>query len=203
MLKYAPHCQQTEMESNGKSVTLDGTEVDFSTGEVIFGEPGTNGQHSFYQLLHQGTQIIPGDVIGFIHSQYPLGERNAKEVDHQQELLTNFLAQPDALAFGSPNQNLARNFAGNRPSSSMLLNALTPEAAGRLLAFLEHRVAVKGFVWGINSFDQFGVELGKALGKDHRNRMQQFNADGTINVSGLNPSTAALLTKILKGDLTA
>ncbi|MFH1577379.1 MAG: glucose-6-phosphate isomerase [Candidatus Margulisiibacteriota bacterium] len=201
LAKLPAHTQQVEMESNGKQVLINGQDVDFETGEVVFGEPGTNGQHSFYQLIHQGTQVIPADFIGFVRPQYELGADTAETVSHHRELMTNFLAQPDALAFGSSNSVRAKNFPGNRPSSSMLLNELTPFTAGLLLAWTEHRAAVKGFVWGINSFDQFGVELGKVLGKDHRGRMLQFNTDGTINTKGLNASTATLLTSILKGQL--
>jgi glucose-6-phosphate isomerase len=197
LAKLPAHTQQVEMESNGKQVDLDGNPVDFDTGEVVFGEPGTNGQHSFYQLLHQGTQIIPSDFIGFIKPQYKLGESTKDTVTHHEELMTNFLAQPDALAFGKKDSNLAKNFPGDRPSSSMLLKELTPFTAGILLAWTEHRAAVKGFIWGINSFDQFGVELGKVLGKDHRRRMLEFNATGKIDVKGLSPSTAAILKKIL------
>ena len=201
LAKLPAHTQQVEMESNGKSVTIDGQPVDFDTGEVVFGEPGTNGQHSFYQLIHQGTTIIPCDFIGFIHAQYALGAASGTEVTHQQELNTNFLAQPDALAFGKADELPYRNFPGNRPSSSLLLKELDPFTAGLLLAWTEHRAAVKGFMWGINSFDQFGVELGKKLGVDHRNRMLEFNRTGKVNTEGLNPSTAALLEAILKQEL--
>ncbi len=199
--KLPAHTQQIEMESNGKSVDLNGKPIDFDTGEVVFGEPGTNGQHSFYQLLHQGTQIIPADFIGFVKPQYPLGKATDKTVTHHQELMTNFLAQPDALAFGKDDPNPAKNFPGNRPSSSLLLKELNPFTAGLLLAWTEHRAAVKGFIWGINSFDQFGVELGKVLGKDHRRRMLEFNTSGKIDKSGLNPSTVTLLEAFLKGEL--
>jgi glucose-6-phosphate isomerase len=120
---------------------------------------------------------------------------------HHQELMTNFLAQPDALAFGQTDANPARNFPGNRPSSSLLLQKLTPFTAGILLSFLEHRTAVKGFVWGINSFDQFGVELGKKLGVDQRKRMLTFNANEKVDATGLNVSTATLLASILRGSL--
>lgn len=201
LAKLPAHTQQVEMESNGKQVDLDSKPVNFDTGEVVFGEPGTNGQHSFYQLLHQGTQIIPSDFIGFIKPQYQLGKSTDKTVTHHQELMTNFLAQPDALAFGKKDSNLAKNFPGNRPSSSMLLKELDPFAVGLLLAWTEHRAATKGFIWGINSFDQEGVQLGKVLGKDHRNRILKFNADGTIDTAGLNASTARLLTATLKGEL--
>ena len=190
------------MESNGKGVDLLGNRVDFSTGEVVFGEPGTNGQHSFYQELHQG-QIVPADFIGTLTSQYPLGFDTATGISHHSELLTNFLAQPDALAFGQDDPNPAKVFLGNRPSSSLLLQKLTPFTAGLLLSMLEHRTAVKGFIWGINSFDQFGVELGKRLGVDQRRRIQAFYASlgQNIDTNDLNPSTATMLTAILKGQL--
>jgi glucose-6-phosphate isomerase len=199
--KLAAHTQQVEMESNGKSVDLRGKKVKYDTGEVVFGEPGTNGQHSFYQLIHQGTQIIPADFIGFIHPQYPLGESSGAEVSHHQELNTNLLAQPDALAFGKQDPKPHKNFSGLRPSSVLLLNRLDPFTAGLLLAWTEHRTATKGFIWGINSFDQFGVELGKKLGVEQRARMQNFNQSGQIDTGGLNPSTSVLLTALLKKEL--
>lgn len=201
LAKLPAHTQQVEMESNGKSVDIDGNPIDFKTGEVVFGEPGTNGQHSFYQLIHQGTNIIPCDFIGFIQPQYPLGTASATSASMHQELMTNFLAQPDALAFGKDSTDPARNFPGNRPSSSTLLSKQGPFEAGLLLALTEHRAAVKGFIWNIDSFDQFGVELGKVLGVDQRDRMLGFNATGTVNAEGLNPSTAMMLTAILTGKL--
>lgn len=166
LCKLPAHTQQVEMESNGKLVDIKGKPVTFDTGEVVFGEPGTNGQHSFYQLLHQGTQIVPCDFIGFIQPQYPLGASSPTSVSHHEELMTNFFAQPDALAFGKKDDFLPKNFPGNRPSSSFLLQELTPFTAGLLLAWTEHCAAAKGFIWGINSFDQFGVELGKKLGSN-------------------------------------
>lgn len=199
--KLPAHTQQVEMESNGKSVDKNGQPVDFHTGEVVFGEPGTNGQHSFYQLIHQGTEIIPCDFIGSIRGQYELGENTATEVDHQGELNTNLLAQPKALEEGKEDQNLAKNFTGNRPSSTLLLENVNLFTAGALLAFTEIRAVVKGFIWGNNSFDQEGVELGKILGKDFRTRMMQFNATGEVNTAGLDSSSAELLTAILTGKL--
>jgi glucose-6-phosphate isomerase len=201
LLKLAPHTQQVEMESNGKLVDILGRSVEFDTGEVVFGEPGTNGQHSFYQLLHQGTTPIPADFIGFIESQYLIGSNSKNEIDHHLELMTNFLAQPDALAFGSDNELSYKNFPGNRPSSSLLMQKLTPFNAGVLLAMLEHRTAVKGFIWGLNSFDQWGVQLGKILGVDLRNRMLTYNATEVIDVKGLNASTARQLQAILIGKI--
>jgi len=201
LARLPAHTQQVEMESNGKSVDREGRPVNFDTGEVVFGEPGTNGQHSFYQLIHQGTQIIPCDFIGFIQGQYAVDAATSTEVTHQEELNTNFLAQPDALAFGKKDKLPYKNFPGNRPSSSLLLKELDPFSAGILLALTEHRTAAKGFIWGINSFDQFGVELGKKLGVDHRKRMLEYNNSGKINTEGLNPSTAALLEAVLKQEL--
>lgn len=199
--KLPAHTQQVEMESNGKLVDLFGQPVSYDTGEVVFGEPGTNGQHSFYQLIHQGTQIIPGDFIGFIKPQYPLGESSPTSVTHHEELMTNFFAQPDALAFGKKDDYLPKNFPGNRPSSSLLLQELNPFTAGLLLAWTEHRAAAKGFIWGINSFDQFGVELGKKLGVEHRERILNYHRTGKLDPNGLNQSTAELLQAFLAGKL--
>jgi len=188
--KLAQHTQQVEMESNGKSVDRSGKEVKFKTGEVVFGEPGTNGQHSFYQLIHQGTEIVPCDFVGFVRPSDPL-------TDHHRELMTNFLAQPDALAFGKDSDDPARNFSGNRPSSSLLLQELTPFTAGLLLAWTEHRATTKGFIWDINSFDQFGVELGKKLGVAAREAMQ----GDQDRINSFNPSTRKLFNAIMQGKL--
>jgi glucose-6-phosphate isomerase len=157
------------MESNGKSVTLDGRHVDYDTSPVFWGEPGTNGQHSFYQLIHQGTRLIPADFIGFLHSLNPLG-------NHHDLLTANVFAQTEALAFGKTAEEVAaegtpawlvphRVFEGNRPSNTMLVESLTPATLGKLVALYEHSVFVQGTVWTINSFDQWGVELGKVLAK--------------------------------------
>jgi len=202
--RYPAHCQQVEMESNGKSVDMDGKPVKFDTGEVVFGEPGTNGQHSFYQLLHQGTQVIPCDFIGFKKPQYALTDNARLTTDnslsHHEELMTNFFAQPDALAFGKADKYLPKNFPGDRPSNVFLLNEQGPFEAGVLLALVEHRTAVKGFIWNINSFDQFGVELGKVLGVDMRRRIALYKKDPSDPkvFEGLNSSTAVLLKKFLK-----
>ena len=163
MCKLAPHIQQVDMESNGKRVSLDGKPVEFSTGEVNFGEPGTNSQHSFFQLFHQG-QTVPVDFIGFIQSQTPM-KLAEYEVSNHDELMANFFAQPDALAQGKSAEELHaegmaasliphRVMPGNRPSNVLLLNKLTAYEVGQLLALYEHRTVVQGFVWGINSFDQ-------------------------------------------------
>ena len=165
--RFPAYLQQLTMESNGKRVTLAGTEVDYETGAVHWGEPGTNGQHSFYQLIHQGTSLIPCDFIGFVHSLNPLG-------NHHDILTANLLAQTEALAFGkTPEQVLAegtperlvphRVFPGNRPTSTILAERLTPQTLGALVALYEHSVFTQGVIWGIDSFDQWGVELGKVL----------------------------------------
>ena len=165
--RFPAYLQQLTMESNGKHVTLDGTEVACQTGPIYWGEPGTNGQHSFYQLIHQGTRLIPCDFIGFVQPLNPLGR-------HHDLLLANVFAQAEALAFGkTPREVRAegtpawlvphRTFEGNRPSSTILLERLTPGALGKLVALYEHSVFTQGAIWQIDSFDQWGVELGKAL----------------------------------------
>jgi glucose-6-phosphate isomerase len=165
--RFPAYLQQLTMESNGKHVTLDGNEVTYATSPIYWGEPGTNGQHSFYQLIHQGTRIIPCDFIAFVHSLNQLGH-------HHDMLMANVFAQTEALAFGkTPEQVKAegtpdwlvphRVFEGNRPSNTILTDRLTPEALGKLVALYEHSVFTQGTIWQINSFDQWGVELGKAL----------------------------------------
>ena len=167
--RFPAYLQQLTMESNGKHVTLDGTRVDYETGAVYWGEPGTNGQHSFYQLLHQGTRLIPCDFIGFLHSLNPLGR-------HHDLLMANVFAQTEALAFGKDLDEVRaegsgaelaphRVFEGNRPSSTLLAERLTPATLGSLVALYEHSVFTQGVIWNINSFDQWGVELGKVLAK--------------------------------------
>ena len=165
--RFPAYLQQLTMESNGKHVTLDGTRVDYDTGPVYWGEPGTNGQHSFYQLIHQGTSIIPVDLIGFAHSLNPLGE-------HHDILMSNVFAQAEALAFGKTEAEVRaegtpenviphRVMEGNRPTNTILADRLTPHRLGSLIALYEHSVFTQGVLWGIDSFDQWGVELGKAL----------------------------------------
>ncbi len=167
--RFPAYLQQLTMESNGKSVTLDGRRVSYQTGPVYWGEPGTNGQHSFYQLIHQGTRLIPCDLIGFAHSLNPLGE-------HHDILMSNVFAQAEALAFGKTADQLKaegisdslvphRTFEGNRPTNVLLADRLTPAVLGSLVALYEHSVFTQGTIWEINSFDQWGVELGKALAK--------------------------------------
>jgi glucose-6-phosphate isomerase len=165
--RFPAYLQQLTMESNGKSVTLDGGRVDYATSPIFWGEPGTNGQHSFYQLIHQGTRLIPCDLIAFCETLNPLGR-------HHDLLIANVLAQGEALAFGKTAEEVRaegveerlvphRTFEGNRPTNTLLLDRLTPAALGKLVALYEHSVFVQGTIWSINSFDQWGVELGKVL----------------------------------------
>jgi glucose-6-phosphate isomerase len=165
--RFPAYLQQLTMESNGKHVTLDGVRVDYDTGPIYWGEPGTNGQHSFYQLIHQGTRLIPCDFIAFAQALNPLGR-------HHDVLLANVFAQTEALAFGKTVEEVKaegtpdwlvphRLFEGNRPSNTVLLDRLTPQALGKLVALYEHNVFTQGAIWQIDSFDQWGVELGKAL----------------------------------------
>jgi len=165
--RFAAYFQQGDMESNGKSVSVDGSRVAWQTGPVVWGEPGTNGQHAFFQLLHQGTKLIPADFIAFAESHNPIG-------DHHTKLVSNFLAQTEALAFGKSAEEVRREgiaehlvphkvFRGNRPTNTIVADLLDPETLGTLIALYEHKIFVQGVVWGINSFDQMGVELGKVL----------------------------------------
>jgi glucose-6-phosphate isomerase len=165
--RFPAYLQQLTMESNGKSTTLSGEQVDYETGAIYWGEPGTNGQHSFYQLIHQGTKLIPCDFIGFMRSLNPTGE-------HQDILIANLFAQAEALAFGKSSEEVAaqgvpealvphKTFEGNRPSNMLLAEELTPEILGQLIALYEHNVFTQGAIWQIDSFDQWGVELGKVL----------------------------------------
>ncbi|HEV2679873.1 MAG TPA: glucose-6-phosphate isomerase [Rhodanobacter sp.] len=172
--RFPAYLQQLTMESNGKHVTLDGTTVDYSTGPIYWGEPGTNGQHSFYQLIHQGTRIVPCDFIGFGQTLNPLPAQGGG--DQHDLLMANLIAQGEALAFGKTAAEVRaegtpealvphRTFEGNRPSSTILAAKLTPHALGTLIALYEHSVFVQGVIWDIDSFDQWGVELGKQLAK--------------------------------------
>ena len=167
MTHFPAFLQQLDMESNGKGVERDGRPVTHGTGAVVFGQPGTNGQHAFYQLMHQGTKCIPADFIGFANPSNPIGDQHTL-------LMANFFAQTEALAFGkSRSEVLAegvapelaphRTFPGNRPSNTLLAARLDPQTLGALVALYEHRVFAQGVLWNLNSFDQFGVELGKVL----------------------------------------
>jgi glucose-6-phosphate isomerase len=170
--RFAAYLQQLDMESNGKSVRLDGSPVDTETGPIVWGEPGTNGQHAFYQLLHQGTTVVPADFIGFdrVHGDHAHPDM---AVQHDQ-LMGNMFAQAEALAFGKPAEEVAasgvkpqlvphRTFPGNRPTTVIMAPVLTPSVLGQLVALYEHKVFTQGTIWGVNSFDQWGVELGKVL----------------------------------------
>jgi len=210
MLKFAPHIQQVDMESNGKHVTVAGTPLDFDAGEVDFGEPGTNGQHSFFQLFHQG-RVVPVDFIGFAQSQHPI-EMKEEVVSNHDELMSNFFAQPDALATGKTVEELKadgvaqsvvphKQMSGNRPSNVVLLRRLDAYSIGQLLALYEHRTAVQGFVWGINSFDQMGVELGKVLATQVRAQLAESRKNKDAAIKGFNPSTTALLQRYLNPKL--
>ncbi|MBS0626433.1 MAG: glucose-6-phosphate isomerase [Verrucomicrobia bacterium] len=162
LLRFPAHLQQLDMESNGKRIDKEGHPCPFSTGPVIWGEPGTNGQHSFYQLIHQGTDPIPLEFIGFRKSQYPK-DLEIQHTTSQEKLLSNLFAQSLALAIGQKSENPNKFFPGNRPNRILLADQLTPKTLGALLAFYEHKVAFQGFIWNINSFDQEGVQLGKVL----------------------------------------
>jgi glucose-6-phosphate isomerase len=190
LARFPAYLQQLCMESNGKSVRLDGSPVDVDTGEVVWGEPGTNGQHAFYQLLHQGTRLIPADFLGFARPHHDL--------DGMHDLfLANFLAQPRALAFGRTAEEVAaegtkpdvvphRVMAGNHPSNAILAPKLTPSVLGQLVAAYEHRVFTQGVLWGINSFDQWGVELGKQMANQLAPKLQSeqppdYDSDSSTN----------------------
>jgi glucose-6-phosphate isomerase len=188
--RFPAYLQQLTMESNGKHVTIDGQPVTYDTGPVYWGEPGTNGQHSFYQLIHQGTRLIPCDFIAFAQTLNPLG-------DHHDMLVANVFAQGEALAFGKTPQEVKaegspdwlvphRTFEGNRPSNTLLLERLTPAALGKLVALYEHSVFTQGVIWQIDSFDQWGVELGKVLARRILSELQARDAsalahDGSTN----------------------
>jgi len=154
--RFPAYLQQLTMESNGKHVTLDGKKITYQTGPIYWGEPGTNGQHSFYQLIHQGTKLIPCDFIAFNQPLHPMGL-------HHDMLIANVFAQAEALAMGQSSQQPYKDFEGNRPSSTIILDRLTPQALGKLVALYEHSVFTQGTIWKIDSFDQWGVELGKVL----------------------------------------
>ena len=177
------YLQQLEMESNGKCVDAQGQALRFSTAPVLWGEPGTNGQHAFFQMLHQGSDTVPVEFVAVRKPRHALP-------GHQELLLANVLAQAQALMVGQRDTGGHRNFPGNRPSTFLLLDELTPTTLGALIALQEHRVFVSGSLWGINSFDQWGVELGKLLAKDLQARLH------TGDVSGLDGSTAGLLQRL-------
>jgi glucose-6-phosphate isomerase len=206
LARFPAYLQQLDMESNGKSVRLDGSPVTLDTGPIVWGEPGTNGQHAFYQLLHQGTEIVPADFIGFARAHHPslrspatqavagrslAGARSLASAlrDHHDLLVANLIAQTEALAFGRERPDEPwRSFAGNRPSTTILAPELTPSVLGQLIALYEHIVFVQGVAWGIDSFDQWGVELGKVLA----NRITP-ELTGDENAVDHDSSTAAMI----------
>ncbi|MFI6727444.1 glucose-6-phosphate isomerase [Streptomyces sp. R-74717] len=194
--KFTAYLQQLDMESNGKSVDRDGNPVAWQTGPVVWGTPGTNGQHAYYQLLHQGTQVIPADLIGFVN---PVDELSPELKSQHDLLMANLFAQGQALAFGRTSDEVRaegvpeeqvphRTFRGNHPTTTILASELTPSVLGQLIALYEHKVFVQGAIWNIDSFDQWGVELGKVLA----GRVEPALTEGA-DVPGLDPSTAALV----------
>jgi glucose-6-phosphate isomerase len=188
LAKLAPHVQQLNMESNGKMVNTEGVFMEAPCGTLIFGEPGTNAQHSFFQLAHQG-RVFPIDFIGVIHPRYPQFRTLSKGITNHQELWANLLSQPMALATGKEDKNPARCFPGNRPSSTLILKDLSPESIGKLLSFYEARTVFEAFVWDINPFDQFGVELGKVLAGEIRKQMAARNKDSRYAFDSSDPIT--------------
>ncbi|MEV6840924.1 glucose-6-phosphate isomerase [Streptomyces sp. NPDC051133] len=196
--KFTAYLQQLDMESNGKHVARDGKQVDWQTGPIVWGTPGTNGQHAYYQLIHQGTKLIPADFIGFAE---PVAELSGELKAQHDLLMANFFAQTQALAFGKTAQEVRaegvpeelvahKTFHGNRPTTTVLARELTPSVLGQLIALYEHKVFVQGAVWNIDSFDQWGVELGKVLAK----RVEPALTEGA-EVPGLDASTQALVAK--------
>ena len=205
MIRFPAYLQQLTMESNGKSVRIDGTAVGADTGEVFWGEPGTNGQHAFYQLLHQGTRIIPADFIGFIEPNHDLHDADADNADVHNLFMANFFAQTTALAFGKTAEEIAAEgvaeavvphkvMPGNRPSTSIMAQKLTPSILGQLVALYEHITFVQGAIWGINSFDQWGVELGKAMAN-----MLAPMLSGAKPTDGQDASTVNLIARYVAG----
>lgn len=184
--RFPAYLQQADMESNGKSVDRSGSRINYATSPVIWGEPGTNGQHAFFQMLHQGTDIIPCDFIASANAHYPLGDSHAK-------LLSNFFAQAEALMNGASGPDAYRIFEGNRPSNSFLFKKMTPAALGKLIALYEHKIFVQGVIWNIYSFDQWGVELGKKLAGNILPELQ-----GDANVSTHDASTNGLINAFQK-----
>jgi glucose-6-phosphate isomerase len=181
--RWPAYLQQLEMESNGKRVDREGQALPFDTAPVLWGEPGTNGQHAYFQMLHQGTGVVPVEFVAVKKATHHLP-------GHHDKLLSNALAQAQAFMLGKADAGGHRDFPGNRPSTFMLLEELTPASMGALLALQEHRVFVSGAVWGINSFDQWGVELGKVLASDIESRMHSGDS------AGLDASTAGLLARL-------
>ncbi|WFD22767.1 glucose-6-phosphate isomerase [Malassezia equina] len=204
LCKFADYFQQGDMESNGKFISKNGTPVSYQTGPVIWGQSGTNGQHAFYQLIHQGTKLVPCDFIAPIESQNPLGE-------HHDTLLSNFFAQPEALAFGKSEEEVAAElgpkasnqallkskvFNGNRPTNSIMVQKITPKTLGAMIVMYEHKIASQGFIWDINSYDQMGVELGKVLAKKILPLLTEKDAS-KVDADGHDSSTSGLIKHYL------
>jgi glucose-6-phosphate isomerase len=198
--RLTAHIQQLNMESNGKAVTCNGLDLDFPTGPIVFGEPGTNAQHSFFQLAHQG-RPFPIDFIGVIRPGYKQFGARSKGVTNHQELWSNLIAQPAALADGKDHEDPARRFPGNRPSATILLEDLSPESIGRLLAFYEHRTVFEAFIWGNNPFDQFGVELGKTLASGNRRAMARKNDEPGYGFEDMDPISRFYMKTLFKGEI--
>jgi glucose-6-phosphate isomerase len=198
--KLAPHIQQLSMESNGKSVDETGQSLEIPAGMIVFGEPGTNAQHSFFQLAHQG-RPFPVDFIGVINPQYPQYNSRSKGVTNHQELWANLISQPLALAQGLEHENPAKSFSGNRPSGTLVLNDLSPENVGRLLSFYEAKTVYEAFLWGINPFDQFGVELGKTMASGIRKHIASKNSNPDHDISDLDPISRAYLEMMFSGKI--
>jgi len=198
--KLAPHFQQLNMESCGKSVTLQNSPVNGSAGTFIFGEPGTNAQHSFFQLAHQG-RPFPVDFIGVVTPNYPQFRNPQTNVSNHEELWANMMAQAAALAEGKDHPDPMRRCNGNRPSSTLVIRSLSPKDVGRLLAFYEHRTVYEAFLWNINPFDQFGVELGKTMAKDIRRKIIAAQTDATGFEKSSRPIEECYLTMLASGKL--
>ena len=208
--RLAPHIQQLSMESLGKNATAASQPVDYPTGTIIFGEPGTNAQHSFFQLAHQG-QAFPVEFIGVIKPAFQGEQAMSKGVYNHQELWANMIAQANALVMGKDDADPARYFEGNRPSSTLLINDLSPESLGSLLSFYEAKTVYEGFILGINPFDQFGVELGKKLASEIRTHLEKKNQDPAyqfhdlvrdpVNQGTLDPVSGFYLDVLFKGRL--
>jgi glucose-6-phosphate isomerase len=211
--RFAAYFQQGDMESNGKSVDLEGRSVDYQTGPVIWGEPGTNGQHAFYQLIHQGTKMVPCDFLAPVETHNPLGNPPG---DHHRKLAANFLAQTEALMRGKTEAEAReemealgwesgrierllphRVFGGNRPTNSLVFRRLTPRVLGSLMALYEHKIFVQGVIWNINSFDQWGVELGKQLAGRILEELEEGRDHPDVPL-GHDSSTNALIRLFLK-----
>lgn len=195
--RLSPHIQQLYMESIGKGVTIDGEPVDYPTGVIVFGEPGTNAQHSFFQLAHQG-RPFPIEFIGVINPVFNKTQTYSKGVTNHQELWANMIAQAKALAVGSQGNDIARHCDGNRPSSTLLIPDLTPESIGQLLSFYEARTVLEGFILGLNPFDQYGVELGKVLASDIRKQIASKNEDAGHRFDPVDPATRFYLNVLFE-----